>query len=98
MNTQEWAKHAMAGTREYELGHGLRPQRALKINSSIIHHSPKALGQHNAWMLEQLLTMPSDEKSQRWVGFIQGVTFAMGQMSIDDLREFNQWVENVSSS
>ncbi len=38
--------------------------------------------------LDTLITM-SDQKINRWLGFIQGALWAMGVASIDDLRDVN---------
>jgi hypothetical protein len=43
---------------------------------------------HIKWMLEEL---PEDlDKANRWLGFIQGVLWANGMYTIDDMREHNR--------
>lgn len=41
---------------------------------------------HLRWMLSVIPTLPDAEKANRWLGFVQGVLFAMDFYSIDELR------------
>lgn len=41
---------------------------------------------HTAWMCDQILDLP-ERKRDRWLGFVQGVLWAHGQVSIGQLRE-----------
>ena len=45
--------------------------------------------QHCRWMLEQIPSLESD-KQMRWVCFVQGVLWALGYASVDELRVDNQ--------
>ena len=46
---------------------------------------------HLRWMVEESLTWPEEKvgKLNRWLGFVQGVLFAMDEATIDELREVN---------
>ncbi|MGD0497571.1 MAG: hypothetical protein ABSC23_03945 [Bryobacteraceae bacterium] len=41
---------------------------------------------HLRWMFDEMERMEDVPKVNRWLGFIQGVLFASGMCSIDDLR------------
>jgi hypothetical protein len=41
---------------------------------------------HAKWMLSQMWTFTDVEKLNRWIGFVQGVLWAEGRATIDDLR------------
>lgn len=42
---------------------------------------------HIGWMLEHM--PPNGEKGMRWLGFIQGVLWSMGEATIDEMRQVN---------
>lgn len=44
---------------------------------------------HLRWMVEQMAAM-SDNKTQRWLGYIQGVLVAQGRATLADMREINR--------
>lgn len=41
---------------------------------------------HLLWMIAEVEKMEPTEKSQRWIGFVQGVLWTFGFYSIDELR------------
>lgn len=41
---------------------------------------------HLRWMLSAIPGLPNAVKAERWLGFVQGVLFATGVFSIDELR------------
>lgn len=47
---------------------------------------------HALWMCYQLRDLPQEdmEKACRWLGFVQGVLWARGLYSINDMREHNR--------
>lgn len=50
---------------------------------------------HLLWMSNQQIAAlqgddPNVEKAMRWLGFMQGVMYAMGYFSIDDLKDHNK--------
>jgi hypothetical protein len=54
--------------------------------------SQDAVKDHIAWMCDRLIKIANEgdvEKAGRWLGFIQGVLFMMGEYSIDEFRTHN---------
>ena len=42
---------------------------------------------HARWMVKQAMKFDDQEKQQRWLGCVQGLLFAAGERSINQLRE-----------
>lgn len=45
---------------------------------------------HVLWMLDQLVEPGDLAKTQRWLGFVQGVLWVFGVFSINEMRELNR--------
>jgi len=73
--TQEQIKNAIAEMREFIADH----EEETHLHTMI----PKMeeMAQHNDYVTR--------EKLMRWIGFMQGVLWAQGAYTIDDLREMN---------
>ena len=85
MDTQKWARMTVAQA-------GFDPntfEGGDKVDVSVCITNLWDLAPHLLWMLKELLTMPADDKSNRWVGFIQGVMVAKGDISIEDAADLN---------
>lgn len=45
---------------------------------------------HARWMCDQVADMDDVEKAMRWLGFIQGIFWAVGRRTIDEMRDDNR--------
>jgi hypothetical protein len=44
---------------------------------------------HMRWMVQQIDSGMSQDKAMRWLGYIQGVLVATGEVSLDEMKEAN---------
>lgn len=68
------------------LARQLRPHRFDEPGDLMPTHEIRA---HLRWMMYQLLDNPKTkpDKANRWIGFVQGVLWATGQKTLNELRE-----------
>lgn len=55
--------------------------------------SREGMWRHLGWMMDETRVLVKDgrrEKAMRWLGFIQGVIWATGMATIDDLKAMNK--------
>lgn len=66
------------------------PEREINPRSVV---DRRAVYSHLVWMSEEIKTLAAKgdlEKSQRWLGFVQGVSWALGLVKLSDLRTANR--------
>ena len=64
------------------------------VNANAVQiHDLKAFALHHAaYMVEKMPTMYDEnpEKAMRWLGFVQGVFYMTGYMTVDDMKDHNR--------
>jgi hypothetical protein len=84
----EYYHHRLVDADSFKATPVRMPNLSERYNHDNKHHLPN----HLAWMCEhilKLLIQKETEKACRWLGFVQGCFYMMGELSIDNLRTHN---------
>lgn len=76
---------------------GIKPTRHLdlEVNEHKIDATANKLLEHARWMCDEIIVKSSEydshtEKIMRWLGFVQGVLWATGFYSIEQMKDDNR--------
>jgi hypothetical protein len=78
---------------KYEIQLEARGHKAEKTETGAAFDNPTTKLNHTLWMCQQIRAFVTEgelEKANRWLGFVQGVLWAYGIYTVDQMRDDNR--------